>query len=201
MDPENITLANAFEATSALICRQLPQHVKVGSMPVGAVTPVALPLRDLNGSGQQLKHFFDVIYDHDGAINFDALAPILRDKAWRELPAPFGLKQKTFMSSSCSSCLFFHRQMERTASSSTSMSPRPKSRLHLLQRLSTELPWESYGAQTQNPRILNQHTASAQAKPRATADRFASSMSHVCVDCLDTMSRRVLATPGTTAVS
>ena len=94
MDPENITLANALDATSALICRQLPQHIMVGPMPLGAVTPVALPLRDLNGSGQQLKHFFDVIYvyDHDGAINFDALAPILRDKAWRELPAPFGLK-------------------------------------------------------------------------------------------------------------
>ena len=95
MDPENITLANALEATGALICRQLPQHIKVGPMPVGAVTPLALPLRDLNGSGHQLKHFFDVIYDHDGAINFDALAPIFRDKAWRELRAPliFGSKK------------------------------------------------------------------------------------------------------------
>ena len=57
------------------------------------VTPVSLPLRDLSRSAQQMKHFFDVIYDHAGSISYDALAPILRHQAWSELPPPFGLKR------------------------------------------------------------------------------------------------------------
>ncbi|CAE7556086.1 unnamed protein product [Symbiodinium microadriaticum] len=40
-----------------------------------------------------MKHFFDIIYDYDGHVNPDALSPILRDKAWDELPVPFGLKK------------------------------------------------------------------------------------------------------------
>ena len=84
MDLENITLANAIEATSDLYLGQLLQQVKVGPMPLGAVAPVALPLRDLNGSAQQTKHFFNTIYNHEGPIIFDALAPVLRGKAWMD---------------------------------------------------------------------------------------------------------------------
>ena len=93
MDPENITLGNALEATNDLYIRQLSQHVKVGPMPAGVVTPVSLPLRDLSRSAQQMRHFFDVIYDHARNISYDALAPILRDQAWSELPPPFGVKK------------------------------------------------------------------------------------------------------------
>ena len=35
MDPENIALANAIEATSDLYLRQLAQHVRIGPMPLG----------------------------------------------------------------------------------------------------------------------------------------------------------------------
>ena len=93
MDPENITLANAIEATSDLFFRQLAQHVRIGPMPLGMVSPSTLPLRDLNTNAAQMKHFFDIIYDYDGRVNPDALSPLLRDKAWDELPAPFGLKK------------------------------------------------------------------------------------------------------------
>ena len=62
-------------------------------MPLGAVAPVTLPLRDLNGSAQQTKHFFNTIYNHEGPIIFDVLAPVIREKAWTELPPPFGLKK------------------------------------------------------------------------------------------------------------
>ena len=92
-DPENIALGDALEATNDLYIRQIPQHIRVGPMPAGAVTPVLLPLRELNPSAQQMKHFFDIIHNHEGRISYDALAPIIRDKAWSELPPPFGLKK------------------------------------------------------------------------------------------------------------
>ena len=91
MDPENITLGNAAEATSDLWIRILPQHVKVGPMPAGPVSPLTLPLRALEPRPATLKHFLDIIYDFEGPINHDQLGPILRDQAWDELPAPFGL--------------------------------------------------------------------------------------------------------------
>ena len=61
-------------------------------MPAGAVAPVLLPLRELNPSAQQMKHFFGIIHDHEDRISYDALGPIIRDKAWSELP-PFGFKK------------------------------------------------------------------------------------------------------------
>ncbi|CAE7742074.1 unnamed protein product [Symbiodinium necroappetens] len=94
MDPENITLQDALKATSDLYLRRLPQHIQVGPMPRGIVSPLVLPLRDLNPSAQQMKHCFDLIYDYTGNISTDALAPILRDQAWSELPVPFGLKNE-----------------------------------------------------------------------------------------------------------
>ena len=94
MDPENITLQDALKATSDLYLRRLPQHIQVGPMPRGIVSPLVLPLRDLNPSAQQMKHCFDLIYDYTGNISTDALAPILRDQAWSELPVPFGLKKE-----------------------------------------------------------------------------------------------------------
>ncbi|CAE7323724.1 unnamed protein product [Symbiodinium sp. CCMP2592] len=94
MDPENITLANATEATSDLWIRVLPQHVKVGPMPAGPVSPLTLPIRELESRPATLKHFLDIIYDFEGPINHDQLGPILRDQAWDELPAPFGFQKK-----------------------------------------------------------------------------------------------------------
>ena len=47
MDPENIALANAIEATSDLYLRQLAQHVRIGPMPLGTVSPSTLPLREI----------------------------------------------------------------------------------------------------------------------------------------------------------
>ena len=92
MDAENLTLSNALEATNELLLKQLPQHVKVGPMPLGPVHPSVLPLRDLNPNTLQMANCIDIIENHEGAINYDALGPILRDKAWGELPAPFGIK-------------------------------------------------------------------------------------------------------------
>ena len=93
MDPENISLKDAIQATADLWLRSLPQHAKVGPMPAGPISPAALPLRDLEPRAATLKHFFDILYDFDGRINYDQLGPILRDQAWGELPAPFGLKK------------------------------------------------------------------------------------------------------------
>ena len=92
MDAENITLANALEAISDLFLRNLSQH-EVGRMPAGSISPLALPIRELNPAGQQMKHFFDIIHDYDGRVSDDVLAPIIRDQAWDELPSPFGLKR------------------------------------------------------------------------------------------------------------
>ena len=93
MDPENIFLKDSIQATADLWLRSLPQHAKVGLMPAGPISPAALPLRDLEPHAATLKHFFDIVYDFDGRINDDQLGPILRDQAWGELPAPFGLKK------------------------------------------------------------------------------------------------------------
>ena len=93
MDPQNITLGNALEATIDLYIREIPQHIRVGPMPAGTVTPLRFPLRELNPSAQQMKHFFDIIHDHEDRISYDALGPIIRDKAWSELPPPFGLQK------------------------------------------------------------------------------------------------------------
>ena len=92
MDVENLTLSNALEATNELVLKQLPQHVQVGPMPLGPVHPFVLPLRDLNPNASQMANCIDIIENHESAINHDALGPILRDKAWGALPAPFGIK-------------------------------------------------------------------------------------------------------------
>ena len=94
MDPENMTLKDAIEATSDFFIRQLPQHIKIGPTPLGSVTPMTLPIREVDPGVKQMKHFFDIIYDHEGPVNHDQLHPIMRDKAWHELPEPFKLKKK-----------------------------------------------------------------------------------------------------------
>ena len=94
MDPENMTLKDAIEATSDFFIRQLPQHIKIGPTPLGSVTPMTLPIREVDPGVKQMKHFSDIIYDHEGPVNHDQLHPIMRDKAWHELLEPFKLKKK-----------------------------------------------------------------------------------------------------------
>ena len=64
-----ITLANAAEATSDLWIGVLPQHVRVGPMLAGPVSPLTLLLRELESRPATLKHFLDIIYDFVGPIN------------------------------------------------------------------------------------------------------------------------------------
>ena len=44
---DNMSLSDAIEATEHLTLRDLPQHVHVGPLPIGSVTPSTLPLKEL----------------------------------------------------------------------------------------------------------------------------------------------------------
>ncbi|CAJ1327952.1 unnamed protein product [Effrenium voratum] len=91
----DITLAIAIEATDHLILWDLPNHVPVGPVPVSGVTPVSLPLKELNPASTSVKHFVDIVWDVDShAINVDNLKAVLRDKAWDELLEPLTLKER-----------------------------------------------------------------------------------------------------------
>ena len=95
MHGEDITLAIAIEATDHLILWDLPNHVPVGPVPVSGVTPVSLPLKELNPASTSVKHFVDIVWDVDShAINVDNLKAVLRDKAWDELLEPLTLKER-----------------------------------------------------------------------------------------------------------
>lgn len=92
--PENQGFVEAVEATKHLLLRDVGQHVAVGPMPRGTVNPSHLPLKQITDKDViPIKHFFDVCYDCP-APNYDMLGPIIRDKAWAELPAPFSLKSR-----------------------------------------------------------------------------------------------------------
>jgi hypothetical protein len=88
---DEITLGNALAATSSLHLRDLDHYNMIGPMPLGAVTVADLPLQPLQVHAMSLKHFFDIIADYDGEVDHNQLRPIIRDKAWGELPAPFSL--------------------------------------------------------------------------------------------------------------
>ena len=77
MDPENDPLKDAIEATADLWLRSLPQHVKVGPMPAGPISPATLRFHDLEPRATTFRHFINIIYEFDGPIN--QLGPILRD--------------------------------------------------------------------------------------------------------------------------
>ena len=49
VDPENMSLSDAIEATEHLVLRDLPAHVPVGPLPVGPLTPSTLPLKEFLG--------------------------------------------------------------------------------------------------------------------------------------------------------
>ena len=86
---DEITLTGALEPSLHL--RGLDQYNMIGPMPLGAVTVADLPLQPLQIHAVALKHFFDIIMDCDGAVDHNQLRPIVRDRAWGELPAPFSL--------------------------------------------------------------------------------------------------------------
>lgn len=84
---DNIHLDNAVSATQGLFLRDLPAHVCVGPMPPGALLTTDLPLKDLNVSSPNIKHFLDLVLDIPKAtIDVQSLQAIFRDKAWEELP-------------------------------------------------------------------------------------------------------------------
>ncbi|CAJ1402580.1 unnamed protein product [Effrenium voratum] len=87
MDPGEMRLQDAIEATKALYLRDLPAHVCVGPMPVGGFTLPELPLRDLDAGAPSIKHFVDVVMDIPaGDMNIENIKAIFRDQA-DELPA------------------------------------------------------------------------------------------------------------------
>ncbi|CAK9084333.1 Uncharacterized protein SCF082_LOCUS40067 [Durusdinium trenchii] len=46
VDPENMSLTSAIDATEHLLLRELPAHVHVGPLPQGLVTPLTLPVKE-----------------------------------------------------------------------------------------------------------------------------------------------------------
>ena len=85
VNAEDISLQSALEATKGLILQDLDQYNIIGPMPLGAVTPALLPLVPLQALAPALKHFFDIIRDYSGDVNYDQLCPIMRDKAFGDL--------------------------------------------------------------------------------------------------------------------
>eukprot|EP00435_Cladocopium_sp_Y103_P037440 s1793_g9.t3 len=66
---------------------ELTTHVHVGPLPIGIMTPLALPLKEINPNSPAIKHFLDIIYDVDpNRVNVDNLKAIIRNQAWSELP-------------------------------------------------------------------------------------------------------------------
>eukprot|EP00438_Fugacium_kawagutii_P033072 Skav214284 [mRNA] locus=scaffold7438:20461:24713:- [translate_table: standard] len=95
VEGDNISLSDAITATEHLTLRELPANVHVGPLPIGAVTPITLPLKELSESTPSIKHFVDLTYDVEvAAINIDNLKAIVRDKAWQELPEVLVLKDR-----------------------------------------------------------------------------------------------------------
>lgn len=93
IDPGNIKLQDAIDATAAMSLRELPDHVCVGPMPPGAITPLELPLRDLDSNSTGLRHFVDKVLDIDPSqVEWQHLKAIVRDQAWRELPTVMQFK-------------------------------------------------------------------------------------------------------------
>ena len=93
VEADNIRLRDALEATRSLFLRELPAHVCAGPLPVGCVTFVDLPLKDLDVDSPSIKHFLDVVRNiPEKDIDVDQLKAIFRDQAWSELPAVFNPK-------------------------------------------------------------------------------------------------------------
>ena len=87
IDPSNIRLQDAIDATSPMSLRDLPDHVCVGPMPPGAITILDLPLRELDSNSVGLRHFVDKVLHIDPAqVEWDQIKAIVRDHAWHELP-------------------------------------------------------------------------------------------------------------------
>lgn len=95
VDPSNVSLEAALQATSAMSLRDLPQHVVVGPQPPGAVTITDLPLKDLDPESSNLKHFVDVVLDIPAAdVDLPQLKAVFRDQAWHDLPGFMQMKQR-----------------------------------------------------------------------------------------------------------
>ena len=95
LDPGNIRLQNAIEATAAMNLRDLPKHICVGPMPAGTITVSELPLKELDPNSSNLKHFMDLVLDISSAtIDCDQIKAIVRDRARHELPTCMQMKSR-----------------------------------------------------------------------------------------------------------
>lgn len=95
INPDELQLQNAVDATQSLFLRDLPSHVCVGPMPPGALNVMELPLRALDLSQPSIKHFVDLVIDVPKRdVDVASLKAVFRDKAWDELPAVLKLKKR-----------------------------------------------------------------------------------------------------------
>lgn len=94
MDAGEVGLQEAIAATASLFL-DLPEHVVVGPMPVGSISPLDLPLKDLNEASHSIKHFVDLILDIPVAtLDLENLKPIFRDQSWDALPEVMKFKTR-----------------------------------------------------------------------------------------------------------
>jgi hypothetical protein len=93
---DEIGIRQAIDATTYLYIRDLPEHVPVGPLPVGAVNPGNLPFNEMDpNANQTYSHFFDVVCDIDPMnLTVDNIKAVIRDKAWHELPEQFTLRER-----------------------------------------------------------------------------------------------------------
>ena len=97
MNPENMSYDDFKEIMDGLCCRAIPPLV-MPEVPPGCFTLASFPMVEMENENNHVVHFFDIIADHPGEIDYFALSTAYKNACERKdlelLPEPFGLKGK-----------------------------------------------------------------------------------------------------------
>lgn len=97
MNPENMSYDDFKEIVDGLCCRAIPPLV-MPEVPPGCFTLASFPMVEMENENNHVVHFFDIIADHPGEIDYFALSTAYKNACERKdlelLPEPFGLKGK-----------------------------------------------------------------------------------------------------------
>ena len=94
---ENMDYDCLKEIVDGLSCRVISPSV-MPEVPAASSTPPSFPMSELEGDGNPGVHFFDIIADHPGDLDFFALRTAYKEACGKKdlqlLPEPCGFKDK-----------------------------------------------------------------------------------------------------------